>query len=286
MGLLRLFLRAPLAALLSLVFWLGTIAGNVVFFPRRAWPLRRASQRFFYRTWARLVCRVLGVRVELEGARPALPCLVVTNHLSYLDILVIASVLPARFVAKHEIRSWFFVGWMCRAVDTIFVDRSSRRDTIRVAREMAEGLRVGDAIVLFPEGTSYPGHRVGAFKPALLAPAAEAQLPVRFGAIHYATAPCDRPAYLSVSWWGEMPFGPHALELLQLSRIEARLRFGAESHAHADRKELAQRLHVAVCGLFEPMVDYEPIPPGRSPRAERPQPVPAVASESRDLQEP
>jgi 1-acyl-sn-glycerol-3-phosphate acyltransferase len=261
MQLIRLLLRGVFAALLSVLLWLCTVAGNLVFFPRRAWRLRRASQRFFYRTWARALCRLLGVRVELEGPAPGLPCLLVTNHLSYLDILVIASVLPARFVAKREIESWLLVGSMCRAVDTIFVDRSSRRDTMRVGREMAEGLEAGDAIVLFPEGTSFPGHRVGSFKPALLAPAAEARLPVRYGAIRYSTLPAEKPAYLSVSWWGEMPFGPHALELLRLSRIEATLRFGAEAHSHDDRKELAKQLHLAVSSLFEPMVDFEPVPP-------------------------
>jgi 1-acyl-sn-glycerol-3-phosphate acyltransferase len=255
---LRLLLRAPLAALLSLVFWLLTLTGNVLFFPRRAFRQRRAWQRYFYRAWARALCRLLGVRVELEGAVPDLPCLLVTNHLSYLDILVTASVLPARFVAKREIRSWFFVGWMCRTVDTIFVDRSSRRDTVRVAREIAEGLAAGDAIVLYPEGTSFAGHRVGTFKPALLAPVADVQLPVRYGAIRYATPQDERPAYLAVSWWGNMPFGPHALGLLQLSRIEARLSFGSGTHSHEDRKELAQRLQLAVAGLFEPMVDFAP----------------------------
>ena len=261
MRLLRLLVRAPLAALLSVVFWLGTVAGNVLFFPRRAWPLRRRTQRFFYRTWARALCRLLGVRVKLEGRTPTLPCLLVTNHLSYLDILVIARVLPARFVAKREIESWLLVGSMCRAVDTIFVDRSSRRDTVRVGREMAEGLEAGDAIVLFPEGTSYAGHRVGSFKAALLAPAAEALLPVRYGAIRYTTPASEKPAYLSVSWWGNTPFGPHALELLRLSRIDAVLYFGADSHSNADRKELAQRLHTAVSDLFQPMVDFEPAPP-------------------------
>lgn len=255
---LRSLLRAPAAALLSVVFWLLTMVGNVLFFPHRAFRLRRAWQRFFYRAWARAICAVLGVRIEIEGAVPELPCLLVTNHLSYLDIVVIASVLPARFVAKREIRSWLLVGWMCRTVDTIFVDRSSRRDTVRVGREIAEGLQAGDAIVLFPEGTSFPGHRVGSFKPALLAPVTGVGLPVRHGAIRYEVPAGEKPAYLSVAWWGNMPFGPHARELMELSRIDARLRFGAETHSGADRKDLAQRLHAHVSSLFEPMVDFEP----------------------------
>ena len=83
-------------------------------------------------------------------------------------------------------------------------------------------------------------------------------LPVRYGAIRYTTPATEKPAYLSVSWWGNTPFGPHALELLRLSRIDAVLRFGAESHSHADRKELAQRLHTSISELFQPMVDLEP----------------------------
>jgi 1-acyl-sn-glycerol-3-phosphate acyltransferase len=262
---LRLLLRAPLALLVCLGFCLLTVAGNVVFFPHRAFRLRRAWQRVSYRAWARSLCRVLGVRVEVEGEVPELPCLLVTNHLSYLDIPVTASVLPARFVAKHEIRSWPLAGWMCRSVDTIFVDRSSRRDAVRAGREIAEGLAVGDAIALYPEGTSLAGHRVGTFKPTLLAPACEALLPVRFGAIRYATPAGTQPAYLSVSWWGNMPFAPHALELLRLPYIEAKLRFGDASFSDADRKELARRLQAAVTELFEPMVDFEPTLDGQQP---------------------
>lgn len=201
------------------------------------------------------------VDLEVRGTPPQHGAFLVANHLSYVDIPVIARFLPPRFVAKAEIRGWPLIGWCCRAVETIFIDRSSRRDTVRVGAQMREGIERGDNIVLFPEGTSGPGHGLLPFKPSLLAPAASAELPVHYAAIRYETSPPDPPAFLSVSWWGDMPFGPHAHGLLALRRIRAVIHFAEDPVSDCDRKELARKLREGIDSLFEPMVDFEPKSP-------------------------
>jgi 1-acyl-sn-glycerol-3-phosphate acyltransferase len=258
-----------LAALLAITFvcWVAVLLGLLLTLPSHR--ARRRVQRAVFRTWSRAFCRILGARISTRGRPPAPPCLVVSNHLSYVDIMVIATVLPARFVAKAEVRRWPFIGLVSTAVDTLFVDRAARRDAIRVGHEMAEGLRRGDAILLFPEGTSTHGHTVAPFKPPLLAPAAHEQLPVHYAACRYVTPAGYPPAHLRVCWWGDMPFVAHFWRMMTLPGFRAEITFGASPLSDPDRKVLAQRLHAAVSEIFEPVVDHVPASPDDSPAAPR-----------------
>lgn len=225
---------------------------------------RRRLQRAIFRAWSRALCRFLAVDVRVEGTVPEPPCILVSNHLSYLDVPVIAGTVPARFVARADVRGWPLVGWVCRSVETIFIDRASRRDAHRTVQTMRRGLEAGDAIALFPEGTSGAGHTVQPFRAPLLAAPAELGLPVHHAAIHYQTGEGDPPAHLAVSWWGEMDFLPHVLGLLQLSSIRATVQYGELPIRDSDRKQLTQKLHAAVMEDFTPLVDFEPDDPSRS----------------------
>jgi len=245
-------------------------------------PLRRRLQHWIFVSWSHAVLSIFNVTVHVVGEPPKGGVLLVTNHLSYTDIPLIAHVLPPRFVAKAEIRSWPIIGWCCRGVETIFVDRSSRRDTLRVGEEIRVGLERGDNVVLFPEGTSGPGHGLMPFKPSLLAPAAASGSPVHYAALRYQTRAPEVPAFLSVSWWGDEPFAPHARRLLQLDGFEATLTFGDQPIQCDDRKELANRLRLAIEAVFEPMVDYEPSSPDNPvPK----QPLPSRSSVRAESQE-
>ncbi len=248
-------------ALLSLIFaaWLLLVAGHLGL--RRQLVTRRRLERAIFRRWARAVCWVLGVRVTVEGVVPGPPCLLVSNHLSYVDVPVIASVFPSRFVAKAEVRSWPIVGWSCRLAEMLFVDRTSRPDARRVADEIRVAIESGDNVVVFPEGTSTAGHRVAPFRSPLLASAAAAGVPVHFSAIGYSVPGAGRPAHLAVCWWGGMAFGSHVLGLLKLPRVDARLSFGREPLGGHDRKALAIDLQRAVSELFRPVVDFAPEDP-------------------------
>jgi len=257
---LRAFAR--LVALLAITFvcWLAVLLGLLLTLPSHR--ARRRVQRAVFRFWSRAFCRVIGARISIRGEPPRPPCLVVSNHLSYVDVMVLASVLPARFVAKAEVRGWPVIGIVSRAVDTLFVDRAARRDALRVAHEMATGLRRGDAILLFPEGTSTAGHAVAPFKPPLLEPAALERLPVHYAACRYVTGPGQPPAHLRVCWWGDMPFGRHFWQMIAMPGFRAEIAFGPAPVSDTDRKALARRLHAAVCELFEPVVDHEPVSTG------------------------
>jgi 1-acyl-sn-glycerol-3-phosphate acyltransferase len=277
---IRALVRLLAIGAVTLACWIAVLLGLVATLPWRA--ARRRVQRAVFRFWSRTLCRLVGARIALRGEAPEPPCLLVTNHLSYIDVLVLATALPARFVAKAEIRRWPLVGIISRSVDTLYVDRGSRLDAARVGREMAEGLARGDAIVLFPEGTSTHGHSVTPFKPPLLAPAAAAALPVHYGALRYATPAAEPPAHLTVCWWDDMPFAGHFWRMIQMSGFEAEIAFGPEPVADPDRKTLARVLHQRVTEIFVPVVDHPPPstghPPPRSPAVPARGSHPEVAS--------
>lgn len=223
-------------------------------------PLPRARARWrstVMRGWGRIVVPALGVELKVEGEPPQKPFLLVSNHLSYLDIPVIGSQVGVVFVAKSELASWPLIGFMCRAANTIFVDRNVRRDLPRVMRQIDRELALGQGVALFAEGTSSKGATVLPFRPSLLEPAVRSELPVSYAALSYHTPEDEQPAHLAVCWWGGMDFSPHALNLATLRQIQAKLVFGDEQLHDSDRKRLAERLQAEVLNRFEPVVDEE-----------------------------
>jgi len=205
------------------------------------------------RSWARRMCRVLGVRIRVEGPKPEPPFLLVSNHLSYVDVVVLMSQLDARLVSKAEVRSWPLLGALARLGGTLFIDRTKRRDIPRVLADIQATLARGHGVVFFPEGTSSAGLEVMPFKASLFEAAALGSLEIVPASLHYATPPDERPAQWSVAWWGDMDFAPHLLGLLRLSRIDAVLRLGTERLQDDDRKQLALAAHGEVASLFHPL---------------------------------
>lgn len=216
----------------------------------RGWIFRRGS---------RLVLAVLGFDVRVSGPFPRPPYLLVTNHLSYMDVLVLASQLGCVFVAKAEIRGWPVLGPICRWFGTIFINRQERRDIPRVTAELESALGRDQGVVIFPEGTSSAGAGLLPFRSPLLAPAARLEIPVHYAALGYETLPGDPPAHLAVCWWGNAPFAPHVLQLVRLRRVTATIDFGEEPIVEPDRKFLAVRLREAVLEKFRPVTDEEPV---------------------------
>ena len=248
----RAVLRLVALALWTTVSISGWLAGQLLC----CWSAdgRRAVRRQVFQRWARGVLRLLGVRTIVEGNGPIPPFVLVSNHLGYLDIVIYAALLPTRFVAKQEVRTWPVVGFLAWAMDTIFIDRTVRRDTVRVLDRVAQAIREGDGVTIFAEATSTAGQAVLPFRPALLEWAATTGAPVHYASVSYRTPAGAPPAHLSVCWWGEMTFGRHLVGLAQLPRIEATLRLGAEPISDPDRKQLAARLHSAVSAQFIPVV--------------------------------
>jgi 1-acyl-sn-glycerol-3-phosphate acyltransferase len=192
----------------------------------------------------------LAVRVEVVGEPPPPGSMLVSNHLSYVDILVLGASVDAAFLSKAEVADWPLLGRLARDFDTLFLVRERRRDLPAMNQQIEATLARGIGVVLFPEGTSHRGDRVHEFRPSLLAPAAERGLRVWAACLSYRTRDGDPPASTHVCWWGDAPFGPHARLLLQLTGIEARVEFLAEPHVDGDRKVLAERLQGAIAARF------------------------------------
>ena len=253
--LLRRYLRIVSLSLVTGVFFtlLWTAFALLLPAPR----LRRTARNTIFRIWARLCLRVIGGRVRVEGTPPKAPFLLVCNHLGYVDIPVLAACTDAWFVAKAEMRSWPLVGMLCRSVGTIFIDRQTSRDVLRVNRLIEDVLADGYGVVLFPEGTSTQGFDVRRFRTSLLDHPARTGMPVHAAALTYRTEPGESPAHLSLCWWGDTPLFTHAQRLFELRRFEVVVRFSTEAVAGRGRKELATDLHREVEFLFEPVVTPE-----------------------------
>jgi 1-acyl-sn-glycerol-3-phosphate acyltransferase len=204
-------------------------------------------------TWCRIVARILHLDIHVAGKLPQPPFLLVSNHLSYVDVVVLGSLRAARFVAKQEVARWPVIGLLARSMKAIFIDRENRRHVIRVIPAIGEALAHGEGVILFAEGTTSPGERILTLKPALLQYAARNRYPVHYVTMSYATAPDEARAQNSVCWWSDMTFVPHFWRLLALSRIRVDLVVGRETIRSHDRKVLASRLHTAMERNFVPV---------------------------------
>lgn len=204
----------------------------------RARWLQRSSRR---------ALRVFAVETAVYGPRPETG-LLVSNHLSYLDILVLSSLVPAVFVAKSEIRNWPVFGWFGRLAGTLFLERARRSDVGRMSAELRAILAGGQLVVLFPEGTSWNGRELLPFKSSLLDPIVGSPQPLSIAAIGYTLA--DGCVENDVCYWGDMTFLPHLLRLMSRRQVLAQVRFASIGERAADRKELARQLHAAVSELL------------------------------------
>lgn len=185
------------------------------------WP---NMARRFPMHYHRLVCRILGIRVTVTGKPPRKgPLLIVSNHVSWLDIMVLSAVAPVSFVAKKEVNSWPFFGSLARLQRTVFVDRERRHATGSGHDDMRERLKQGDILVLFPEGTSSDGRRVLPFKSSFFGAAAyEGVLvqPVSLAYRGHRNMPMTRRLMPSFAWYGDMDLAPHLLEALTTGPVE------------------------------------------------------------------
>ncbi len=140
--------------------------------------LRRPWSRRLPTVYHRGCCRMLGFRVRVVGAPTAArPALFAANHVSYTDIMVLGSLIAGSFIAKAEVAGWPLFGWLAKLQRTVFVDRQMR-NTRQQRDAMIERLAMGDALILFPEGTSSDGNRVLPFKSALFSAAENMIAPI------------------------------------------------------------------------------------------------------------
>lgn len=211
-------------------------------------PRRTAVLRGLFRS----LLWTVGVRVRLEGplreigAGEGTGVLVVANHLSWLDILVLGAVQPMRMVAKAEIRQWPLLGALARRIGTLFIDRRGLRSLPGVVDQVAGALRDGAAVGLFPEGTTWCGAASGAFRRAGFQAALDAHVPVR-PVSQRLRLPDGTPTTVG-AFIGEDTLLDSMLRVLRLPRlvVEVRVLPLLEAGPGTDRRELARRAEIAI----------------------------------------
>jgi len=209
---------------------------------------RRAARAAWLHRSSRRHLKIFGHAAEISGPVPQSGVLI-SNHLSYLDILTICAITPAVFVSKADVRRWPLFGWFATIAGTVFVERERRTHVGEVNREIESALADGALVVVFPEGTSSNGETVLPFRTSLLEPAARGGYEIATSWLHYELE--DGDAREEVCYWGDHSFFPHLVNLLGKRRIRATVRFGKFHRTTDDRKVLAQELHAAVVELKE-----------------------------------
>lgn len=210
--------------------------------------LEREARAAEVSRWASGLLDLLRIEVVVRGTPPRAArqgLLIASNHVSWLDIYLLYSLLPARFVSKAEVRGWPLIGWLAAAAGTVFLVRERKADAMRVNQIMAEHLRQGDCLALFPEGTTSDGNDLLPFYPSLFQPAVEAAVPVWPVLIRYLRpdgAPCPEAAYCE-----EISLGRSLLRIARQPGIRAEVNFLPPiDSAGLSRRELARDTEAAI----------------------------------------
>jgi 1-acyl-sn-glycerol-3-phosphate acyltransferase len=212
--------------------------------------LQRTIPHFYHR----ILCALIGVRIREVGRRStASPALILSNHVSWLDICVITALAPVVFVAKSEVAGWPVFGWLARLQRTIFINRRARHQTGAATREIANRLLGGDAVVLFAEGTSSDGIRVLPFRSSLVGAVHHVLgdgmhhshvtvQPMSLAYIGLGGLPMGRALRHRVAWYGDVELIPHLIDVLAAGAIDVTVSWG-EAVAYgvdADRKAITR----------------------------------------------
>ena len=230
----------------------------------QVWPWAAARLPVFYH---RQLLRLLKVRVHpdaaLSAAASGQPVLILSNHISWLDIVVLSSVLPVSFVAKSEVRDWPVFGFLSKLQRTVFVDRQRRHKTGQSTREIAGRMQSGDTMVLFAEGTTSDGLRVlpfrsplvGAAREVLKSAQTEAVLiqPVAIRYTHRHGLPLGRGEMPAIGWYGDMDLVPHLSDLITGGPLDVQVVFGQTLpfDSQTDRKLITKQAETEVRRLFQ-----------------------------------
>src|SRR5216110_1322260 len=209
-------------------------------------PHRVHARAAWLHVWCRFACRVLGIHVTSRGSMPR-SGLLVCNHLSYLDIIVLSSITPCVFVAKRDVAGWPLFGWLAHAAGTIFVDRQCPLAAAFAVTRIHAAIATGLPVVLFPEGTSSDGSTVLPFKSSLLESAVQLRCPVAAGTVGYAL---DHGSVADeVCYWRDMTLVPHLLNLFFKREIRSKCLFSHPRIRAGNRKEIARALRDEIVSM-------------------------------------
>ncbi|MGD0938115.1 MAG: lysophospholipid acyltransferase family protein [Terracidiphilus sp.] len=216
-------------------YWLRRVRG----------PLTDSERVIWVQRTSKAIMAGAGIRYEIEGQAPT-HGLVVANHLSYLDVLILSAAMPCFFVAKMEIDGWPIFGKAARAGGTIFLDRTSLASAMTVAEMIGEKLKLSIPVLLFPEGTSTDGSQVLRFHSRLIDPATTAGAPITAAAIRYVIE--DGTPERELCWFGDALFVTHLFKALGTPGFTARVRFG-EPKVYPDRRTAADATRAEITAM-------------------------------------
>lgn len=222
-------------------------------------PLRRRLPRL----WHRAACRTLGLKVRVHGTLvPRRPLLLVSNHVSWKDIMVLGSIADVAYIAKSEVRDWPVFGILARLQATIFVEREQKRRVGKQADEIAERLLAGEIVVLFPEGTTSDGNRVLDMKTSLFGAAASAvssapervvhlqPVSIAYTGLHgMAMGRFHRPL---AAWPGDIELLPHLLGVAREGAIDVDVDLGeqVDYREGGNRKQISHEIEARIRAML------------------------------------
>ena len=202
--------------------------------------------------WSYRIVSIAGIDVEVRGDIPVSGSRVlgVVNHISWLDIQVLHSVWPVRFVAKSEIRKWPAIGWLSARTGTLFIDRSTRRRSTRINQSIHQAFDDGDAVAVFPEGTTSRGDELQRFHASLLQPAIDEEAFISPIAIRYLDV--NGNIEFAVAYVDDMSLMESIAAIVKVQRIRAVVQFLPPIDSKGQtRRELAAAAHASVAAALK-----------------------------------
>jgi 1-acyl-sn-glycerol-3-phosphate acyltransferase len=216
--------------------------------------LARERRMHIVGRWSAQMLTVLGIALRSSGIAKTGPVLFVANHVSWLDILAINAVHPARFVSKADVRHWPVMGWMVACGGTLFIERERKRDALRVVHQVAQALKAGETVAVFPEGTTGEGHALLPFHANLLQAAIATEVAVQPVALRYSDkrhAVSPAAAYVGDTSLAQSAWWIVCADGLQVS-VQMLL---PEATRHLERRALAERLQAQIgSALLQPLL--------------------------------
>lgn len=235
------------------------VAAGVVFLVLKDKYQKRKMLARLIARYSRFTCFFMGIHVYPFGTiERTSNALLVGNHLSYLDIIVHASLRPSCFVTSVEIRDTPILGHICRLAACVFVERRSRSNLSKEIAEVTESLQNDINVTIFPEATSTNGESVLRFKRPLFQAAIDSKAPIIPMTINYERldgVPVTTKNRDDICWYGDMDFFPHLWRVLNQHRIDVSVRYHGLLGANEDITTLAERSHTLVAQSFNSITE-------------------------------
>jgi 1-acyl-sn-glycerol-3-phosphate acyltransferase len=249
------FFQVARSVIRSVLLVLLLLAATVDLWIKR--PRWGAEGAVWIHGWCRRIVAAMGIECSVTGTLPSAergPVAVVSNHLSYLDILLYSAARPFIMVSKSEVKRWPLLGRLTAQAGTVYVDRGGGPPTYpAVNAAMAEAYKSGLPVLFFPEGTTTNGSEVLPFRRGLFHSVLNNGVELRTAALRFSLGEGNGSACVAddVCWWGDALFGPHIFRCLGLKGVSARIAFEETAVHGADRFELSERAREQVLRGYE-----------------------------------